>query len=68
VGLTFAEFEARCVPGALANEDSALRTISSPEVPGYRAQGRFVTHEDLAYVTAWPFVVRAITGRFPWEL
>jgi len=60
--ISFEEFEARCRPGAAREEDASLRYISSP-----RVRGRRDNHFDLAYATLWPFVFRAIVGRFPWE-
>lgn len=49
------QFEERCEREAVLLEDRLLRYVSSPQ------------EHDLALAIAWPFVFRAIVGRFPWE-
>ena len=49
------EFEARCQVAADDLEDRLTRYVSS-------------AHDwDAACPTLWPFIWRAICGRFPWE-
>lgn len=50
------QFEALLIPSARDIEDRSLRYVSAPQ------------DHDLALTTAWPFVCRALTGRFPWEM
>lgn len=53
--MTLDEFEARCAPAAADLEDRLNRYVSSQQ------------DWDVAYGTLWPFIVRALIGRFPWE-
>lgn len=48
-------FERRCQVAADDLEDRLLRHVSSPH------------DHECALPTLWPFVYRAVTGRFPWE-
>ena len=54
--LTLEAFARRCAPAAVDLDDRLTRDISSPQ------------EHNLVLASGMPLMIRAVCGRFPWEL